>query len=85
MAENPILFKSVIKDTIDGVGFAFSSGCMAGGIIYFGIGCFHSPRGLRRIYGGICHARDRTTKFGGSIAMWSFLFNSANGSLAYIR
>ena len=82
--QNEIPLRKVVADTLDGVGFAFSSGCMMGGMIYFGIGCFHSPS-RRRIYGGLCHVRDRASKFGGSVAMWSFLFNSANGSLAYIR
>ena len=67
------------------MGYSFSAGCMASGIVYFGMGCFYSPRGLRRIFAGLCHARDRTTAFGGSIAMWSFLFNSSRGMMAYIR
>ena len=80
-----VSFDSQLHETIEGVGYAFSSGCMASGIMYFALGCYYSPRGFRRIYGGLCHARDRTTAFGGSIAMWSFLFNSSKGMMAYAR
>ena len=48
---------------------------MAGGIAYLFIGATYAPRG-KRIKFALAHARDRTTLFGGSIAMWSFLFNS---------
>ena len=43
-----------------------------------------SPRG-KRILGGIKNVRDRATLFGGSIAMWSFIFNTSRGLISYCR
>ena len=77
-------FSHVVEDTVENIGYAFSSGCVAGGAFYFASGCLYNPKG-KRLIGALKHVRDRTTLFGGSIAMWSFIFNFSRGSLGYFR
>ena len=79
-----ITFKYVIDDTVENIGYAFSSGCVAGGCFYFASGYLYNPKG-KRLLGGLKHVRDRATLFGGSIAMWSFVFNFSRGMLSYFR
>ena len=52
--------------------------------MYLCVGAAYAPRG-KRLRFALNHARDRTTLFGGSIAMWSFLFNSTRLGLQYVR
>ena len=52
--------------------------------MYFSIGCRYAPKG-KRLIGGLIHSRDRATHFGGTIAIWSFLFNSTRGLISYYR
>ena len=79
-----IPFDGVVHEVIEGVGNAFAAGVVAGGFLYFGTGMYLSPRG-KRIMGGIKNVRDRATLFGGSIAMWSFVFNTSRGLISYLR
>ena len=71
-------------ETAENVGSAFAVGTLAGCLIYSAIGAVHAPRG-RRIMTALCHTRDRAPLFGGSIAMWSFLFGATRSSLIYLR
>ena len=82
--EKIVDFRGVVKETVIQCGGAFSVGVLVGGIFYFGSGCWLSPRG-KRFMGGLCHVRDRATLLGGSVAMWSFVFNAARGSLCLYR
>ena len=79
-----ITLNSVIHDTVENIGFAFTTGCLAGGCYYLATGMMYHPKG-KRLMGALKHARDRTTLFGGSIAMWSALFNGSRGGLAFLR
>ena len=67
-----------------GVGGAFCVATTAGCFWYFGKGAYLSPRGSR-LSGALCLVRDRATLFGGTIAIWSFLFNFSRGVTSYIR
>ena len=80
----PILFEKVARKTIDECGTAFASGCFAGSIYYFGLGCYLSPKG-QRITQGVKMIRDRSTLFAGSIALWSIVFNTSKGVLCLVR
>ena len=82
--EKKIKIEEVCKETVEGVGNAFSCGCIAGCVIYFASGCYLSPRG-KRLLGGVKNVRDRAALFGGSIAMWSFIFNASRGLISYYR
>ena len=82
--DKKIELDAVIYETIEGTGNAFASGVTAGCFIYFASGCYLSPRG-KRLMGGIKNVRDRATLFGGSIAMWSAMFNVSRGLCSYYR
>ena len=80
----PVTVRELFLEGVDNMGHAFASACLAGTFYYFMTGMWLGARG-QRIKTAINHCRDRTTAFGGSVAMWSATFNIAKGTIHYTR
>ena len=82
--DKKVTIRWLVNEGLDNCGHAFSCACYAGACYYFVTGLWLGARGYR-LKTAINHCRDRTLKFGGSVAIWSCTFNVAKGVIHYTR